>query len=393
MKNIHILFIYIIFSVLFNVTGCSSSGGDSAPAVQPLAYVGNTNPAAITLTNTPTLVVNALYGGAAASGIPTGVSVSANDVKTGSGTAIARSLLSLFHYSTDDLYGNAVNIYNLPSAAAVPINETEYCDTGYFTLVGSIDDSTLTGTLAINYVNCVLEGVTYNGSGTMSIYYFDPYTFAMGATIDFALLSMSGPDFSGRMSGSVTIDSSMFGSYGTETITMNLVAQDDALNKMYKFESYVMSVSINYDYSSSLSINGTIYDSIHGSITVTTILPLSFSSYLNADPDAGGPLIFTGNNSSIRLTVESARHVLLELDLDGDDIYEIVRYVLWQEIDDYTSLDLADSDSDGMHNSWEMLYGLIPNIPDANDDLDNDLQFNIDEYMGGSDPSDPFSQP
>jgi len=178
---------------------------------------------------------------------------------------------------------------------------------------------------------------------------------------------------------------------------MNCVIKDDVSNKMYKFENYARTISINdiylYDSSASISYSGTVYDSIHGGITVNTISPLSFSSYTKTNPDNGGPLIFTGNNSSIGLTVESERHVLLELDLDGNVSYEVIRYVLWQEIDYYTNLDLTDSDGDGMHNSWETTYLLDPDKDDAGDDADVDGYTNLAEYQGGTDPQNPLSPP
>ena len=382
---------YLVLFALIIIQGCSS-GGDSATVVQPLTYIGKTDPADISLANTPTLVVNALYGGVLASNIPTGVSVSASEVLAGD-VAMYDNLLSMFHYSMDDIIGTAANGYSFP--LALVIDETSYCDSGYLTMQGTLDDYTGTGTLAINYVDCVIEGVTYNGSGNMYVGYIDYYSF--NATMDFVLLTMTSPNYRASMSGSLTMDDSIYGNQLTETMTMNCVIKDDISNRMYKFEYYAKTIRINdiyaYDSSASISYSGTVYDSIHGGITVNTISPLSFSPYTNAYPDDGGTLILTGNNSSIRLTVESERHVLLELDLDGNGTYELVRYVLWQELDDHTSLDLADSDGDGMHNSWETTYGLDQNTDDAGDDPDMDTFTNLQEYEGGSDPQSSSSTP
>jgi len=373
--------------------GCGSGGGgDSAPVVQPVTYLAKTEPADITLANAPTLVVNALFGGNLASDIPIGVSVSDDEVLAGD-VVIYDNLLSMFHYSMDDIIGTAANGYRFP--LALVIDETSPCDSGYITSQGTLDDYTGTGTLAINYVDCAIEGVIYNGSGTMYIGLNDYYSF--NATMDFVLLTMTSPDFSVSMSGSITIDDSISGNRFTETITMNNVIKNNVSNRMYKFEDYAKTISINdiylYDSSASISYSGTVYDSIHGGITVNTISPLSFSSYTKAYPDDGGTLILTGNNSSIRLTVESVRHIMLEMDLDGNGSYEVVRYVLWQEIGHYSSLDLTDSDGDGMHDSWETLFGLDPSADDTGGDPDNDGYLNLDEYQGGSDPQNPLSIP
>lgn len=395
MKNFHIHFIYFIFSVLLSVTGCSSGGGDSAPAA--LIYSGNSDPAVITLANAPTLLVNVLYGGEAAANIPTGTGVSISVSETDSGNAAAASdhVVSLLHYSMDNFIGSATSGYYIPQGLV--INETVPCDSGHFTLNGTVDDFTGMGTIAVSYVNCVLDGTTYNGVGTMTMHYIDIYTLSFSATVDFALLTMTGPDFSGSMSGAITIDLNIYGNQTSETITLNMVARNDALNKMYKFDNYSMISNITdiyYLYSSKTqSINGTVYDSILGGISVQTMSPLYFSSLVNPYPESGGPVVMTGNNSRMQLTVESDRHVLLELDRDNSGDYEIIRYVLWQEIEDHTKLDLTDSDDDGMHNSWESQSGLDPNVNDAGDDPDIDTFINLDEYQAGSDPQNPSSTP
>jgi hypothetical protein len=47
----------------------------------------------------------------------------------------------------------------------------------------------------------------------------------------------------------------------------------------------------------------------------------------------------------------------------------------------------ADSDNDGMPDSWELQYGLNPTLNNAQDDLDNDGFSNLDEFLQGTDPS------
>ncbi|MBK1882282.1 type VI secretion system tube protein Hcp [Luteolibacter pohnpeiensis] len=48
---------------------------------------------------------------------------------------------------------------------------------------------------------------------------------------------------------------------------------------------------------------------------------------------------------------------------------------------------LKDTDSDGMPDSWELLYGLSVGVNDAASDLDGDGLSNLDEYELGTDPS------
>lgn len=48
---------------------------------------------------------------------------------------------------------------------------------------------------------------------------------------------------------------------------------------------------------------------------------------------------------------------------------------------------LADTDGDGMPNTWEVLHGLDPSSPsDANEDPDDDGTSNLQEFLSGTDP-------
>lgn len=54
----------------------------------------------------------------------------------------------------------------------------------------------------------------------------------------------------------------------------------------------------------------------------------------------------------------------------------------------------TDTDGDGLPNDWELRYNLDPSdVSDAQKDLDKDSYSNLDEYIGGSDPSDLNSFP
>ncbi|MBI1869842.1 MAG: hypothetical protein HYS07_01455 [Chlamydiae bacterium] len=53
-----------------------------------------------------------------------------------------------------------------------------------------------------------------------------------------------------------------------------------------------------------------------------------------------------------------------------------------------------DTDQDGMPDEWEIRYNLDPtDLKDAKSDKDEDHYSNLDEYIGGSDPTDPNSFP
>jgi hypothetical protein len=379
------------------VMSCGGGGGDSpAPRVlQPISYTGNTFPTAITLANTPILVTNVLFGGSAASDIPVAVIITETDTLSGDNPAGADELMNLVHSSMDNILGDATHGYQMPTAEV--INETEYCVSGYYTVKGTLDDMTGTGTLTFDYYNCLMDGMTFDGMLYVHVHYIDYYSLNM--TMDFVLMTVTGPGLNVSMSGTILLDDSISGNSLIEQITQNYVEKVNITGMMYKYENFVVTATIDdiYSYYSSGSISYTgapvaiIYDSNYGGLTVDTITPLLFSSTTRLYPDLGGQLVFTGDLSAIQLVVESARHLKLELDLDGAVGYEVVRYVLWSELDDVANLNLADSDGDAMHDSWESTYGLNPYVDDAADNFDNDGLTNLEEYEQGYDPSNPLS--
>ena len=57
------------------------------------------------------------------------------------------------------------------------------------------------------------------------------------------------------------------------------------------------------------------------------------------------------------------------------------------------SHDFNDDDGDNMPNGWEVQYSLDPSKDDAHEDADRDSFTNLQEYLGGSNPKDPYSIP
>ena len=84
---------------------------------------------------------------------------------------------------------------------------------------------------------------------------------------------------------------------------------------------------------------------------------------------------------------------MLELDVDGDGGVDNTATLKWTDLSEPAGTDLGDNDSDGMHNSWETANGLNPDVNDANGSEDVDTFTNLEEYLAGTDPSDPSSHP
>jgi len=387
-----------IILAIFLITRCGGNGGDSAPVAQSLVYTGKTEPVVITLANTPTMVSNVLFYGTTSSDIPSGVTTSEIQQSAGRFTAFEDYLMAFLHVTLEKLIGNAADGYHLPAAGI--INNTVNCESGYYTEQGTIDDLTGVGTVTYNYYDCLLDGVTHDGRMLvhMNFIHITEDEIHFNATTEYVLMTYKGPDFNVSASGTLALDVLLSGNTFREQRTRNYVKEDNDSNKMYMYENYVITSILVEDYLSSsgtISITGVpaaiLYDSLYGSLKVETTGPLSYSSADLPYPDGGGPMVYIGDNSSIQLSVESVRHAKLELDLDGNTGYEVVRYTLWTELETGASLDLTDSDGDGMHDSWEMSFGLDPNVDDAAGNLDGDGLTNIEEYQQGYDPNNASS--
>jgi parallel beta-helix repeat protein len=95
---------------------------------------------------------------------------------------------------------------------------------------------------------------------------------------------------------------------------------------------------------------------------------------------------FEGMNPFIRYSVGFDVGVR---DLAGNLLINFTSYGFDARIDE-----TLDTDEDGMPDGWELFYDLNPNnASDANEDLDDDGYTNLEEFEGGSDPTNPDSIP
>jgi hypothetical protein len=384
--------------------GCGGGGGGGGRSSIPtgITYDGNADPAVVTTTNAATLVNNAIGSGDAATAVGGTNAAAAGSQNTedsadpsqGIGLSIlARRLAgSLPDSLTQETTARS---QQLVTAAQIVVDETVSCDsdTGSIRLSGTLDDN-LMGTLTVDYNNCLLGDALVDGRATMRIDAVDlDNEIPTDLTISFNRLTVMGPTFDVASSGSVR--SMLNLGTDTETLTVNLVTQDNISGKKTKADP--LSIVIVYDdifFPSSFSqtITGRVFDSVHGYVDIFTAEPLVFSTLFQDFPDSG-ELILTGDRN-IRVTALSSTLVSLELDLDGDDVYEITAISQWAQLADEVNDDLGDLDSDGMHNSWEDVHALDPLDPaDAVEDVDLDGFTNLEEYLAGTDPTDDSSFP
>ena len=394
------LFMFTIAAIFLQLFGCGSGGGSGdGIATESLIYSGNTSAAVVTLDNAPTLVGNTIYGGKTGTNIPVAVTLTEQTTTRSAGVEVQSELLrNISQHISDSIRRNNTSLAN--TIVGVVIDEPLECDSGSARLTGTLNDATFTGTLTFTYINCLLDGVTYNGTGTFRIDTFDlNYIEPTDVIMTFTLMSISSTEFTGGISGTIRIQNMIISN--TEKMTLNYVSKDNLTGKMYKYEDMIITTIYDFILSPTNQTQtytgapARAYDSIYGYVDTVTLTPLAFSSVLLTNPDVDGVMLFMGAaGSSIRVTVLSGEHLRLELDIDGIPGYEVIRILLWSELAPNSGADINDTDNDGMHNSWELDNGLDPlNGADADQDADSDGFTNLKEYLAGSDPNDPSSIP
>ncbi len=398
--------------VLLLLVACGGGGGDGGGGAgpTPLIYTGNISAAVVTTTNASKLTDNVI-GDSDAAGMIGGVSVESGDATQDPGSG----LMNLAQRLNRTLRGTAIRALQANSAQrlapALQVNDVEPCenDMGSVRTSGTLDDTSVTGTLQVSFDSCLIDGVTLNGPATLRV---DHFELAMqrftDTTLSFPRLTLRGSGLSIDAGGSLRWLLTGTGCCGVGvtferyTITANLVVLDNGTGKMTKTDNFdVMSEERLTSTATSLTTNliGKVFDQDHGYVDITTPTPLLFDTLTQLFPNSGqmqltGDLVPAAGNRRIRVTAVlappaalPATLVDLELDLTGSG-FPVGKFarLKWTDLAGAVGADLGDNDGDGMHNSWETVNTLNPAVNDAADDKDGDLITNINEYLAGTVP-------
>ena len=374
-----------------NSGGRSGGGGDT-----PLSYTGKTTPAVITTTNATQLTAN-IVGGVN----PTGaVSSVAPGSEGGGATQLERQLTRAIR-ARPSILGLASR-----RLTAEPFDQTKSCDGGVGT-VRVFGDVSASGPGTENFVwtNCLTGDTTLNGSASLTVRVFDQVFGILDGTFNFVRVSLTSPAASGTVSGEmllqvdpaankvsttsklITLDAGGRMTMADPDPSRSLVVEDVFANLSDPTSSYVE------------TITGRLFDSVEGFVDIATTTPLAFGSPTQLFASSG-EIILTGaavtgaGNRRVRVVAVSATVVKLDLDLDGDGTFEGTAFLKWTQLTAPTGADLADTDHDGMHDSWERANGFDPNVPqDPSLDTDMDGATDLAEYRAGTNPRDPMSVP
>ena len=394
---------FLAFPVVLALSACGGGGSDSGtqgasspsnnfPPQVPLTYSGVTTGAALTATNAGAISAN-VTGASGAAGATVVVSaVSAQgDTATApqptGATGLSRRLSQAMRSS--DLgrsYGGAL--------AGAAINSTTPCDSGTMQVSGNTADNG-TGTVNIAYNQCRTGSDTINGPASMRIDGWDAANRVItDGTLTITRVDFSGPGLSLGLTG--TLRSQIDIPHATTRLTTNIITQDGNGHQTRTQDLVVTNV---YDDVTSPSfftesISGRVFDGTQGFVDVSTQTapftapwgPLYFATSSQSFPD-WGIITLAGATGSVKITSFGIDMAKVEVDANGDGIYETAARMPWSAFNTAIGADLTDSDGDGMHNSFETFYGLNPgSAADKNTDADGDGFSNYVEYLAGSNP-------
>ncbi len=353
--------------------GGGDGGGGNSP---PLQYSGNTSAAVVTATNASAIVAAALGGSDVASA--TLNIASASQAEAGQGQ------LDIGRHLTRGIRASFVLPRDRARLTAVRIDQTDPCANGGSVRVfGDVSDFGI-GTVNVTYSTCNVGGDVFTGQATMRIDAFDLGTFIpTDFTLSFGRLAIRG-SVNSDIGGSVRVQTNLF--TNTETVTENIVALYVGTGRMTRSVDLVfidVYNSILSPASYTESVSGRVFDSVEGYVDIVTNTPLVFSTLAQAFPSSGDLVLTGASNRRIRLTAGSATVVDVALDLDSDGTFEIQTRLAWSALGTAAGTDLGDSDTDGMHNSWETAF----NAPDPTADQDSDGFNNLAEYQAGTNPN------
>lgn len=263
-------------------------------------------------------------------------------------------------------------------------------------ITGAINDD-MSGVITIVYDHCDDGELTLHGEVTVNIVDGSSASIEADSYYKKVQISENGRQYS--LSG--RIHSFEHTGQPQSEITADVVLIDRDTSIQIKLENYSFISCDNCLLEYDESISGRIYHSDHGFVDVST--PQVLHRIIVSDnPEILGQLKFSGaSGASMLLTFEEINvvhgHVIdekkylmrIELDQDGDQLYEDKVALPSTLAYEYSVYDIGDDDGDGMTNGWERLYGLDPgDSNDASLDADADGFDNHLEFLEYGNPLD-----
>ncbi|HWI39536.1 MAG TPA: hypothetical protein VNU64_24030 [Burkholderiales bacterium] len=297
--------------------------------------------------------------------------------------------------------------------AAGSVTQTIACETGSISITGNAPSSNGTGSVAVDYVDCRKGTDTLNGPATLTIEQFDSANkIITDSTLQFTRAHFTGPGLDSDISGSQrTVVNSTRASWcnstgcATEVMTQNLtlLVREGNTTRLMRSRATVTNQyeSVTAPTFFTQTLAGNVDDDQLGSVSVSTATApftgpwgdLYYSTRFQPFPDWGIIRINGATNGTARTSSMGIAIAKVEVDADGDGLFENNARLRWIDMPTVAGSNLNDSDGDGMNDSWEVAHGLNASVNDAASDNDGDGFSNLTEYLVGADPSTNGSVP
>ena len=334
MKN-WILWAMVSLIVVGLVHCGAGGGGGGGTGGGGISYNGVTTQAPITVANA-NKIFSVVWNGGPSSASLSSISGLASLSPAVSKATSYRGTVSLIKQLKDrmlsDFTGFAARSRNIMPAAAV--NETDYGSvSGTLTITGDIDPYTMIGNLNMTYANYNNgDGYTHDGTVTFKVDGFDMSSgMITDGTMSFTLWTINSTSSNVSLSGSIRVQESL--QNNGVTMSVNMDGRDNIANDTFRFQNFVITMNYNNMLSpnSETSIfSGRVFVGAYGYVDVSTTSPFVCSSYPQENPDSGGPIILIGaGNSKAAVTPISTNYVKIEVDADGDAVFESQNNYEW----------------------------------------------------------------
>lgn len=340
----------LFLSLLLALQSCGGGGGggssdSTSPPVLPqnnVIYQGSTTATIIDATNAEALISDVL-----------GTAVNIGSLRIASINSASRTntTASESRFSIPGVVyalNKKIRLVNYPrksvpgpdlqkvSAAATRVNENDQCDGGN----GSTDIEGLletdgTGTLTMQFINCLLGDIYFNGSLSLVVNQFDTSVLEItDATYYISNLTITGQGSSASLGGTIRTQAPVFDN--TETLTADIVLRDDLSGDAVKTENLVLrfeyeNILLQNNYS--LFVSGRVYDSLFGYVDIQVDAPLYYASSQDEFPSSGGPIVFNGANGSKLITrLVSPTSVQIDVWASADSGVNAFGTMSWSDI-------------------------------------------------------------
>jgi hypothetical protein len=303
--------LFLVLAGLSLLAGCGGGGGSLAAGNS--GYTGATNQATVTTANAKALSADA-YSGSQISSAATGI---AKEVTDNSGRAAllqqAAGILERSVTAIADAPKSSAKAVNATATATVQDSINGFSGSFNYTISYDLISGAFNGTVTFSqYKETIISPVVSGSIAFSGIYSQSTHAFT---SLNISLNNLIGTNGSKSYNLAGSLAYSIVGA--TKSVSMSVVLTDNASGRTYWVKEFTLVQT-----GTSLTVTGTYYDPIHGYVIISTVTPLTVSTF-DSTPTSG-QLLFSGSNGTkARLTFASASSTV-EVDAAGNGTYMIV---------------------------------------------------------------------